>query len=108
MGGMVVIAIDNDPRILEGMQALLKQWDCTPVCAESRDDAVKLLEGAELSPDIILADYHLGDPENGLDVVLSLRARYGAELPAILITADRTPEGATAPRRKTSMCFISR
>ena len=92
MGGMVVIAIDNDPRILEGMQALLKQWDCTPVCAESRDDAVKLLEGAELSPDIILADYHLGDPENGLDVVLSLRARYGAELPAILITADRTPE----------------
>jgi CheY-like chemotaxis protein/two-component sensor histidine kinase len=92
MGGMVVIAIDNDPRILEGMQALLKQWDCTPVCAESRDDAVKLLEGAELSPDIILADYHLGDPENGVDVVLSLRARYGAELPAILITADRTPE----------------
>ena len=38
----------------------------------------------------ILVDYHL-DAANGIDVVRELRARYG-ELPAILITADRSPE----------------
>jgi Na+/proline symporter/signal transduction histidine kinase/CheY-like chemotaxis protein len=92
MGGMIVVAIDNDPRILEGMQVLLKQWQCTSVCAESSADAVRLLEEAGLSLDVVLADYHLGAQENGLDAVASLRALYGRELPAILITADRTAE----------------
>jgi Na+/proline symporter/signal transduction histidine kinase/CheY-like chemotaxis protein len=91
-GGMVVAAIDNDPRILEGMQVLLKQWQCTSICAESSDKAAELLEEAGLSPDIVVADYHLGERENGLDAVARLRARYGRELPAILITADRTNE----------------
>jgi CheY-like chemotaxis protein len=53
---------------------------------------MRLLEEAGLSPDVVLADYHLGEQENGLDAVASLRALYGGELPAILITADRTAE----------------
>jgi Na+/proline symporter/signal transduction histidine kinase len=92
MGGMIVVAIDNDPRILEGMQVLLQQWQCTSVCGESSAEAVRLLEQAGLSPDVVLADYHLGEQENGLDAVASLRAHYGGELPAILITADRSAE----------------
>jgi CheY-like chemotaxis protein/two-component sensor histidine kinase len=92
MGGIVIVAIDNDPRILEGMEVLLKQWQCTSVCGESSAEAARLLEEQGLSPDVVLADYHLGEQENGLDAVASLRARYGAELPAILITADRSAE----------------
>jgi Na+/proline symporter/signal transduction histidine kinase/CheY-like chemotaxis protein len=92
MGGMVVVAIDNDLRILEGMQVLLKQWQCTSVCAESGAEAVELLNEAGLLPDAVLADYHLADGENGLDAVARLRRLYGGELPAILITADRSAE----------------
>jgi CheY-like chemotaxis protein len=92
MGGMVVVAIDNDPLILEGMRALLKQWRCIAICAESSAGAVKLLEGARVLPQVILADYHLDHEENGLDAVATLRAIYGPELPAILITADRTAD----------------
>jgi Na+/proline symporter/signal transduction histidine kinase/CheY-like chemotaxis protein len=92
VGGMIAVAIDNDPRILEGMQGLLKQWQCTAVCAASSADAAQLLGEAGVSPDVVLADYHLGQHENGLDAVARLRARYGEELPAILITADRSVE----------------
>jgi CheY-like chemotaxis protein len=74
------------------MQVLLKQWQCTSVCGESSAEAARLLEEQGLSPDVVLADYHLGEQENGLDAVASLRARYGGELPAILITADRSAE----------------
>jgi CheY-like chemotaxis protein len=92
MGGMVVVAIDNDPRILEGMQVLLEQWQCTSVCAESSAEAARLLEELEVPPDVVLADYHLGEHEDGLEAIAALRARFAGELPAILITADRTIE----------------
>ena len=37
----------------------------------------------------LLVDYHL-DNANGVDAIVALRARLGRDLPAILITADRT------------------
>jgi CheY-like chemotaxis protein len=40
--------------------------------------------------DSILVDYHL-DRDNGIDVIAELRRSYGPTLPAILITADRSP-----------------
>ncbi len=91
-GGMLVVAIDNDPQILEGMDVLLRQWHCTPICALTSADAARALDEAGLSPDVILADYHLGNAENGLDAISSLRVAYGRELPAILITADRSTD----------------
>ena len=42
------------------------------------------------SPDIILADYHLA-AETGIDCIGAIRARAGYDVPAILITADRSP-----------------
>jgi CheY-like chemotaxis protein len=92
MGGVVVAAIDNDPRILEGMQGLLKQWQCTSVCAKSSDEAALRLDEIGVQPDVVLADYHLGNAENGLEAIVRLRAAYGSDLAGILITADRTAE----------------
>jgi CheY-like chemotaxis protein len=92
MGGMVVAAIDNDERILEGMQALLKQWQCTPICAESSRQSLQRLNAAGLRPETIIADYHLTGEENGLDAIAAMRVVYGAELLAVLITADRSTE----------------
>jgi CheY-like chemotaxis protein len=42
-------------------------------------------------PDLILADYHL-DGENGLDAIAAMRAAFGQDLAAVLITADRSQE----------------
>ena len=49
-------------------------------------------------PIIILADYHLDYGSNGLDAVHALRVASGVAIPAIIITADRTPAIADAAR----------
>ncbi len=38
----------------------------------------------------MLVDFHL-DEGNGIDAIAELRRRFGADLTAILITADRSP-----------------
>ena len=80
-----VLCVDNDARILGGMKTLLETWGCTVSCAKNGDEAA----GIENAPDVVLADYHL-DHESGLDVIQAVRTRFGADLPAVLITADRS------------------
>ena len=41
---------------------------------------------------MVLVDYHLTDQSNGLDVMEHLDRVLEAKLPAIVITADRSPE----------------
>ena len=91
LAGLVVLAIDNEPRILEGMQALLGGWGCRIVVAPNEHEAGAALAQLGILPDVLIADYHLDDT-NGLALIPSLRDKIGTHLPAILITADRTPE----------------
>ncbi|MDN2565875.1 hybrid sensor histidine kinase/response regulator [Aquibium sp. A9E412] len=88
LDGLTVLCIDNDRRILEGMRLLLQDWGCTVVAMAGLRGGAR---PPETPPDVILADYHL-DGENGIAVVAALRARYGREVPAVLITADRSNE----------------
>ena len=89
MSGLVVCAIDNDPRILDGMRTLLGGWGCRIVAAGSKDEAIATLRAENVMPDAIIADYHLDD-DDGLAAIAALRATFGAGVPAVLVTADRT------------------
>jgi signal transduction histidine kinase len=86
-----VLVIDNEPAILEGMAAMLGGWGCRVTGV--RDCAGALAEIANgLRPDLILADYHLDHGATGDDAVRAIRTKLGANVPAIVITADRMPE----------------
>jgi Na+/proline symporter/signal transduction histidine kinase/CheY-like chemotaxis protein len=87
--GTAVVCIDNEPAILDGMQTLLGGWGCRVVTAENLEQAVAALEAGGIEPDGLLVDYHL-DGGNGLGAIGELRRRYGRDLPAILVTADRS------------------
>jgi Na+/proline symporter/signal transduction histidine kinase/ActR/RegA family two-component response regulator len=84
LDGLKVLCIDNEDSILDGMRALLGGWGCMVDTAASLSDCLSVTT----RPDIIIADYHLGDG-TGLDAIAALRQAYGA-VPAVLITADRT------------------
>ena len=97
LAGLHVICIDNEPKILDGMEALLVGWGCRVSKAGDLSRALAALSGAHIPPAGALVDYHL-DGGNGLDVIVALRARFGADLPAILITADRDAQVRAAAR----------
>ena len=90
LSGMAVLCIDNDPQILDGMEALLGGWGCQVLKAADLPTAVAIIEATRPILSGLLVDYHL-DNGNGIDAIVELRRRFGAEMPAILITADRTP-----------------
>lgn len=86
LDGLVVAAVDNEPRIVAGMEALLQGWGCEVVSGLGLKSLDVALAARKLVPDVIVADYHI-DEVDGLGVIAALRARYGA-LPAVLVTAD--------------------
>lgn len=96
LAGLSVLCIDNEPDILVGMNALLSRWGCTVFLASHPLEAELILQdsGSTESPDVILADYHLGTEENGL----SLLRRLAGGRPAALITADHSEELAQLVR----------
>ncbi|MDP2119339.1 MAG: PAS domain-containing hybrid sensor histidine kinase/response regulator [Hoeflea sp.] len=88
--GLRVLCVDNEPKILEGMTLLLSGWGCTVLAAGSLIDSLRIAE-TEDAPDVIFADYHLDDG-TGLETIVALRSLWKMDIPALLVTADRTPE----------------
>jgi Na+/proline symporter/signal transduction histidine kinase len=97
LDGMTVLCIDNDPKILSGMEALLTGWGCAVLTAPDLATALAQIEQASWAGGPLLVDYHLDDGD-GLAAISEIRRRCGAELPAILITADRGPTVREAAR----------
>jgi CheY-like chemotaxis protein len=94
-----VVVIDNDVAVLEAMQSLLQRWSCHVVLVRNLTEADELA-AAGLRPDIILADYHLDADTCGLTAVDALRRAAGCQVPAVVITADRSASVAEAARQR--------
>ena len=83
--GRRVLLVDNDDQVLDSSASLLASWGC----------AVRAHHGAEgatapdaPAPEVALVDMHLGGGQDGIAVVQQLRQRYGAALPALVMTGD--------------------
>ncbi|HEX3442803.1 MAG TPA: PAS domain-containing hybrid sensor histidine kinase/response regulator [Pseudolabrys sp.] len=89
LAGTVALCIDNEPSVLEGMETLLRGWGCEVITAPDLELALRAIAAGTTMPNGLLIDYHL-DYGNGIDAIVTLR-RHCGDIPAILITADRTP-----------------
>jgi signal transduction histidine kinase/ActR/RegA family two-component response regulator len=98
LAGCVALCVDNEPSVLQGMQALLTGWGCKVLTAADRDEAVAAVRAAGAHPDVILADYHL-DAGTGFDVIATVRREAGLAIPAVVITADHSAEVQRETRR---------
>jgi Na+/proline symporter/signal transduction histidine kinase len=85
----LIVCVDNDIKILDGMAALLSGWQCETILAADLPEAVAGVRAAGRPLDGLIVDYHL-DRGNGLESVAELRRQFGADIPAVLITADRS------------------
>ena len=89
--GLTVLCIDNEPasstawRRCSAAGAARCSRRSTSMRRSPRSPR------AAPTPHALLVDYHL-DGGNGIEAIGELRRRFGSELPAILITADRSPQ----------------
>ncbi|WP_430461949.1 PAS domain-containing hybrid sensor histidine kinase/response regulator [Thalassolituus sp. LLYu03] len=85
--GLKTFCIDNDTEVLTAMNALLGSWQCEVYSCMTEAEALQI----PFTPRIMLADYQLDNDETGLQVMTALRAKFGDDIPGVLITADPRP-----------------
>jgi signal transduction histidine kinase/ActR/RegA family two-component response regulator len=90
--GKLVLVIDNDPLVLEGMGGILRSWGCQVVTAESDSKAIEALREINRQPDLIISDFHLSDGRSGLEAIEQVRGALASDIPAFLISGDTNPK----------------
>ncbi|MWV13627.1 response regulator [Pseudomonas sp. R-28-1W-6] len=88
--GKRLLVLDNEPSILHSMADLLGGWGCEVLTALDQAQALEVLD--ERAPDLLLVDYHLDLGVTGSEVVQALRAHFARDIPAVMITAERSDE----------------
>jgi signal transduction histidine kinase/CheY-like chemotaxis protein len=88
----LVLVIDDEAAVQEGMAALLRRWKCDVLTAGSGAEMMSKLVAVQRLPDLIVSDYRLRDNENGIQVVETLRSEFNVDIPALLVTGDTGPD----------------
>jgi signal transduction histidine kinase len=92
LGINLAVLIDDEDAILRAMEELFDSWNIDLVATRSLEEAIQVLNETGRAPDIIMSDYRLPGNTDGLKVLAAMRHRYGATLPAIILTGDTSPE----------------
>jgi len=92
LSGKLIVVIDDEASIVEGMKVLFTGWGARVLCATSGDDIVEEVGKIGLLPDLIIADYQLAGGTTGIQVIAKLRQALDPEIPAIVVTGSAMPE----------------
>lgn len=88
LAGAFVLVIDDEPDNREALRSLCMQWGCHVVAASSGEAARQELARHLRQPDLIITDYRLGQGEDGIAQLMSLRVAAEEAIPALILTAD--------------------
>jgi len=92
LSGKLVVVIDDDTLVLDGMRGILRSWGCDVVIEPSAVEALAQLTELGRAPDMIISDYRLADGKTGIEAIERLRSTLGEAIPAFLISGDTAPE----------------
>ena len=84
----LILCLDNEQQILDGMESLLDDWGYEVVTALNTQQAIQKLNG--IMPTLTLVDYHLDLGVTGLQAITQLHNLWQCSPPCIMITADYT------------------
>lgn len=90
--GRLIVVVDDDPSIVEGLSLLLEGWGYEVLTALSLEQLAERLPKAAERPGLVLTDHFLPPGGTGAQAVELVRSHAGAPVPAIILTGDTTPE----------------
>ena len=89
--GRLVVVVEDDPAVRAGLEVLLTGWGASLRSFESVAALRAWLETVDPElprPALLLVDHRLEPGATGVDAIVALRQRFGASLPAIMLTGS--------------------
>ena len=86
----LIAVVDDEAAIREAMRSLLGGWGYEVVAAGSGAELLEQLNGR--APRLLICDWRLRGDETAMAVIGCVRAAFGGDIPALLITGDTEPE----------------
>jgi PAS domain S-box-containing protein len=83
-----VLVIEDETSVRSALNRMLTLKGIGVIGAATVSDAVTLIKQRNLYPDLVLCDYNLPGPMNGVESIKALRASLAWNLPAIVMTGD--------------------
>ena len=85
------MVVEDEPAVRAGLEVLLQGWGARVFSFDSMADSVAWADAADraqIRPDVLIVDYRLESGRNGVEAIAALRARFGAAVPAIVVTGS--------------------
>ncbi|THF61358.1 ATP-binding response regulator [Pseudothauera rhizosphaerae] len=86
--GWRIALVEDDPLARAGMQGLLTTWGCDVSAAADLDELLAAHAPDDPPPQLLISDYRLHGPADGVEVIGQLRAHWKEDIPAVLISGD--------------------
>ena len=91
LAGRSIVVVEDEPAVRAGLEVLLQGWGARVFSFDSMADSVAWADAADRTqtrPELLIVDYRLESGRNGVEAIAALRARFGAAVPAIVVTGS--------------------
>ena len=91
LAGRLIVVVEDEPAVRAGLEVLLKGWGAEIAAFDSVAESAQWAKGCDpavVKPDLLIVDYRLEEGRTGVDAIGVLRERFGAGVPAILVTGS--------------------
>jgi signal transduction histidine kinase/CheY-like chemotaxis protein len=90
--GHIVLVVDDNANVLDGMKTVLTDWGCHVVVARSQADALDAARTLDSSLDVVITDLNLSQGDTGIALLENIENELGRNVPAIIVSGDTQPE----------------
>jgi len=90
--GISVLLVEDDPSVRESLALLLDLEGYAVTTATRADEALAMVARGSMRPRVLIADHNLPGGMSGVELVGRLKARFGQDVPAIVLTGDASDE----------------
>ena len=91
LNGRLIVIVEDEPVVRSSLEVLLKGWGASIASFDSVATSTAWALGCEPgqpAPHLLIVDYRLENGLNGVHAVQALRQRFGAGVPAIVVTGS--------------------
>lgn len=83
-----VLIVDNEPLLLDALKQQLLNWQCDVTAINGHEQYLQLTKQKQQSFELIIADYHLDNNEDGITLSQLALSNLSKSCPVIICSAD--------------------